>query len=98
MSSFEKAVAANEEYFELEGVELKREIRCAGCDDNLEFGSDYAAHSAKCEYAIATLEPGDEITYEVDESDLLQQYYEDQDDDQDDDHAYEAYKEWRRER
>ena len=96
--SFESAKANNEEYFELEGIELKREIRCAGCDETLEFGSDYAAHVAQCEYAKANLEPGDEITYEVDESDLLQQYYEDQADDRDDDHAYEAYKEWRRER
>ncbi len=82
MSNFEAAVAANEEYFELEGVELRREIRCAGCDDNLEFGSDYAAHVANCQYAKDNLEPGDDITYEVDGSDLLQSYYESQEEDE----------------
>jgi hypothetical protein len=97
MSSFEAAVQNNEEYFELEGVELRREIRCAGCDERLEFGSDYAAHSKACQWALDNLEDGDDITYEVDESDLLQQYYE-ADEDDSEDLAYEAYKEWRRER
>lgn len=90
MSSFEKAVANNEEYFELEGVELKREIRCAGCDETLAFGSDYAAHTASCKYAQENLEPGDDTTYEVSDSDLLQTYYESQE--EDDGCGYDRYR------
>lgn len=82
MANFEAAKANNEEYFELEGIELKREIRCAGCDETLDFGSDYAGHVAGCKYAQENLEPGDDIIYEVDESDLLQSYYESQEEDE----------------
>jgi hypothetical protein len=82
MSSFETAVANGEEYFELDGIELKRNVCFAGCDESLEIGSDYAAHSAKCEYAQDNLEPGDDITYEVSDSDLLQAYYESQEEDE----------------
>jgi len=72
--SFESAVANNEEYFDYEGVELRREIRCSGCDETLEFGSDYSAHTASC-----TFEPdAEEPTYEVSADALYEAYIESQ--------------------
>ena len=89
--SFESAVANNEEYFDYEGVELRREIRCSGCDETLEFGSDYSAHTASC-----TFEPdAEEPTYEVSADALYEQAMEPEDDGED--LRYEAHKDWLRE-
>lgn len=69
---YESAVANNEEYFEYEGVELRREIRCSGCDETLEFGSDYVAHTSQCAYET----DADEPTYEVSDDALYEAYCE----------------------
>jgi hypothetical protein len=94
--NFEAAVAANEEYFQYEGVELKREIRCAGCDEALDFSptNDYTAHTATCTWITLNDIPEGERTYEVSDDALYEAHM--TPDDDDDDYAYEAHKEWRR--
>lgn len=89
MSSFETAVAKGEEYFEYEGVELKRELRCSGCDETLELGADHTAHTAKCEANGFVPDP-DEPVYEVSADALYEAYLESKQ--EDDGCGYDRYR------
>lgn len=95
MTTYEAAVAANEEYFQYEGVELKREIRCAGCDETLEFSAtnDYTAHTDTCTWITDNEIPADERTYEVKDDALYEAYVEGQQ--EDDGCGYDRYRDQR---